>query len=94
MRKITFSLTVLSRIAKIQSPHFSKEDTEKFQIKWIEAIKTRLLGILPYEGYLEHYKGPWANTRRIIIFGFKVYYFFDQDLDAVKVRGIKAPRMK
>ena len=71
MQKVIFSESSLRRIAAIQSTHFSREETEQYKIKLIKSISERLSTISPKEGYKEYYKGPWANTRRIIIMGFR-----------------------
>jgi hypothetical protein len=47
----------------------------------------------PEEGFREHYKGSWANTRRVIILGYRVYYMWGND-EKVTVKGLKAPGMK
>jgi hypothetical protein len=93
MRKVIFSRSVLKRIAEIQSSHFSKEETMHFQIKLIQAISS-CHSVISYEGFREYYKGPWANTRRVIVLGYKVYYVYDQNDEAINVRAIKAPKMK
>lgn len=69
MRNVTFSEQVLKRIASIQSLHFSRQETEQFQIKLIEMIYECLSVIAPLEGYREYDRGPWANTRRIVVMG-------------------------
>ncbi|MFB9276355.1 hypothetical protein [Cohnella cellulosilytica] len=72
MRKIIFAQTGLNRIANIHSIHFTPQETERFQIELIETIRSQLSTIMPLAGYHEYKKGPWANTRRILVFGYKV----------------------
>lgn len=94
MRQVTFSESVLRRIAAIRSSNFSEEETDQYKIKLIESIRDRLSFIATLEGYREYYRGPWANTRRIIVLGYKVYFVIDSKENVVRVRGIKAPGMK
>lgn len=94
MYKVSFSRSALNRIANIHSTHFTKQETTEYQIRLIEAIRTRLSTISAQEGYLEYSKGPWANTRRILVFGYKVYYRYIVESNEIIVKGIKAPRMK
>lgn len=94
MYKISFTKTALNRITDIKSAHFTKQETAEFQIQLIEEIRSRLPSIYPQEGYFEYSKGPWANTRRIIVFGYKVYYRYITESNEIIVKGLKAPRMK
>ena len=45
MRKIVFTSTARERIARLNSPHFTSEETMAFQIKLTQAIQNRLLHI-------------------------------------------------
>ncbi len=94
MRKVIFSESSLRRIAAIRSTHFNKEETELYKIKLLESIRERLSFIAPREGFKEYYRGPWANTRRVIVMEFKVYFIIETEENVVRVRGIKAFKMK
>lgn len=71
-----------------------RNKTEEFQVKLIGTIHARLSVIAPQEGYREYDRGSWANTRRIVVMGYKVYYVHNRIEDTIRVRGIKAPGMK
>lgn len=92
-RQIIFSQSALKQISRIQSDRFSVAETADFQIRLIREIEDRLKKVGPEEGFYEHYRGPWANTRRVIVLGYRVYYVCKAD-EKVTVRGLKAPRMK
>lgn len=94
MRKVSFSQSVLNRIANIRSIHFSSQETARFQVELIGTIRDRLSTITPLAGYHEYKRGPWANTRRILVFDYKVYYVYLYESDEIIVKGIKAPCMK
>ena len=93
MREIIFSQSVLKQISRIASERFFVAETVDFQIRLIQHIEDRLMKVDPEEGFREHYKGPWANTRRVIILGYRVYYMWGND-EKVTVKGLKAPGMK
>ncbi|OXS59346.1 hypothetical protein B1A99_12070 [Cohnella sp. CIP 111063] len=93
MRKVKFTQNVLNRIAQIRSIHFTSQETTRFQIKLIETIHARLSTITPMAGFHEFKRGPWANTRRILVLGYKVYYVYLSVSDEIIVKGIKAPGM-
>jgi plasmid stabilization system protein ParE len=94
MSKVIFTQTALNRIASIKSDHFNVQETILFQIELLESIHDRLSTIMPMAGYREYKRGPWANTRRILVCGYKIYYFYDKESDEITVKGIKAPGMK
>jgi hypothetical protein len=94
MNKVSFTQAALKRIANIQSIRFTEQETVEFQVQLLEGIRSRLSYISPLAGYREHLKGPWANTHRILVSGFKVYYVYNESENAIIVKGIKAPRMK
>jgi hypothetical protein len=85
----------LKQISRIQSDHFSLAEIADFQIqmRMILEIENHLMKVGPEEGFREHYHGSWANTRRVIVLGYRVYYVCKAD-EKVTVRGLKAPRMK
>ncbi len=89
MRKIVFTSTARERIARLNSPHFTSEETMAFQIKLTQAIQNRLLHIRANEGYREYAKGPWAKTRRVIVKGCRVYYELNDEKDSIIVKAIK-----
>ncbi|KYP81644.1 hypothetical protein AYW79_06975 [Ferroacidibacillus organovorans] len=92
-RRITFSQSALKQISRIQSERFSVAETADFQVRLIQEIENRLINVGSEEGLREHYHGSWANTRRVIVFGYRVYYVWEAD-ERVTVRGLKAPGMK
>lgn len=91
MRNVIFSEASLKRIAAIRRHHITYEETEQYEIKLIESIRHRLSFIAPKE---EYYRGPWANTWRVIVMGFKVNLVMDSEENVVRVRGIKSPEME
>lgn len=84
MRKVTITESVLKRIANLRSIHFSLQETLDFQIQLIQFIHGRLSTVVPNEGYKEYEKGPWANTRRLIIQGYRVYYSYNSKDDSMQ----------
>ena len=92
-REIVFSRSALKQISRIQSERYSVAETAEYQIQLIQEIEVRLMHVGPEEDFREHYRGPWANTRRVMILGYRVYYTWDKD-EKVTVRGLKAPGMK
>jgi hypothetical protein len=93
MRNISFAQQALERISNIRSVRYSVEETNHFQIELLGAIRTRLSVIAPMEGYHEYRRGPWANTRRVLVFGYKVYYTYSKGTDEIIVKTIKPPGM-
>ncbi|WP_248929080.1 hypothetical protein [Paenibacillus hamazuiensis] len=57
----------------------------------ITAIQTRLTGIGLYEGYKEYKKGPWADTRRILVHGYRVYFSYNVKDNTIFVKHYPSP---
>ncbi|MFC9775335.1 type II toxin-antitoxin system RelE/ParE family toxin [Paenibacillus chitinolyticus] len=78
-------------LKQIQSQHYTREETKRYQIELVRKIQHKILLL---STAMPTNEPSWAGTYRIFIDRYKVYYSFSADYQTVYIEALRHQHQK